>query len=172
MTTNLFQWVIPRDWNPRQLTALTQHAASVGVPDFLLIMDPCAAHSMVLTSDRINRARRDNLWQWAKEVFYGFETRIPDGHFGAPSNLADSSDEELSGNDEVDILERALSHAICCRDRRRSWARCEKDLEEVWKGYRRMCTARSTRDSHFFEDLKDSDAYYDSDHSDDSADSD
>lgn len=80
VTNNHFMWFIPRNWDSTQITRFTQHAASVGVPNFRLFMDlstrvdgpgyKCYPH------EPLARGCRDNLDRWMKTVYYGVETRV------------------------------------------------------------------------------------------------
>lgn len=80
MTNNHFIWKIPRDWDPYEITQFTQHAASVGVPDFPLIMD---MHNRVdgpgykqYPRTPLDERCRAHLDRWMKMVYYGVETRV------------------------------------------------------------------------------------------------
>lgn len=80
MTNNHFVWYIPRNWEPYEITNFTQHAASVGVPNFPLTMDmdtrvdgpgyKCYPHTP------LDERCRGHLDLWMKQVYYGVETRV------------------------------------------------------------------------------------------------
>lgn len=80
VTNNHFVWIVPRDWDPAQITSFTQHAASVGVPNYALFMDlstrvdgpgyKCYPHQPLV------EGCRDKLDRWMKTVYYGVETRV------------------------------------------------------------------------------------------------
>lgn len=80
VTNNHFMWYVPRDWDSTQITRFTQHAASVGVPNYALFMDlstrvdgpgyKCYPHQPLA------EGCRDNLDRWMKTVYYGVETRV------------------------------------------------------------------------------------------------
>lgn len=82
MISNTFMWFVPRDWDSTQITRFTQHAASVGAPDFPLIMDlstrvdgpgyKCYPHAPL--GDEAGC--RANLERWMRTVYYGVETRV------------------------------------------------------------------------------------------------
>lgn len=80
VTNNNFMWLIPSDWDSTQITRFTQHAASIGCPDFPLFMDlstrvdgpgyKCYPHAP------LREGCRDNLDRWMMTVYYGVETRV------------------------------------------------------------------------------------------------
>lgn len=80
MISNTFMWFVPRDWDSTQITRFTQHAASVGAPDFPLLMDlstrvdgpgyKCYPHAALAEGCRAN------LERWMRTVYYGVETRV------------------------------------------------------------------------------------------------
>lgn len=80
VTNNHFMWLVPRDWDSAQITRFTQHAASVGVPNYALFMDlstrvdgpgyKCYPHQPLA------EGCRENLDRWMKTVYYGVETRV------------------------------------------------------------------------------------------------
>lgn len=80
MTNNHFIYLVPRNWDSTPITRFTQHATSIGVPNFPVIMDlatrvdgpgyKCYPHAP------LKKACRGNLDRWMKEVYYGVETRV------------------------------------------------------------------------------------------------
>ncbi|KKY36224.1 hypothetical protein UCDDA912_g03767 [Diaporthe ampelina] len=79
VTNNHFTWFVPRNWDSTEVTRFTQHAASVGAPNFRLSMDldtrvdapgyKCHPH------EPLHEDCRANLDRWMKQVYYGVETR-------------------------------------------------------------------------------------------------
>lgn len=99
-------------------------------------MDPCMASITPGNDDPIHQSRCVNLWQWSKEVFFGFETRVLDGRTDSPSGSGPSDDEDWPGSRFSElIITCALNHTIRCRDRRRSWTHCVKGLRKFWVVY-------------------------------------
>jgi hypothetical protein len=80
VNNNHFIWYIPRDWDSTEITMFTQHAASVGVPNFPLIMDLDTRVDgpgyKYYPHAPLREHCRDNLDRWTKEVYYGVETRV------------------------------------------------------------------------------------------------
>lgn len=80
MANNNFVWVVPRDWDSTQMTLFTQHAASVGAPEFRLLMDMSnrvdGPGYNCYPREPLREGCRANLDRWMKTVYYGVETRV------------------------------------------------------------------------------------------------
>ncbi|POS80788.1 hypothetical protein DHEL01_v200833 [Diaporthe helianthi] len=127
LTNNHFIWSIPRDWDPTAITQFTQHAASVGVPDFPLTMDmetrvdgpgyKCYPHAPLDDEQRC----RGNLDRWMKEVYYGVETRVLVN--GYPLRRDDG------------LIAHFLHQAQQYREKGKSWEQLQADLCEAWEAF-------------------------------------
>lgn len=80
VANNHFIWNVPWDWDSTSITRFTQHAASIGVPDFPLTMDMATRIDgpgyKYYPHAPLKRNCRRNLYRWMKEVYYGVETRV------------------------------------------------------------------------------------------------
>ncbi|KAI7786164.1 hypothetical protein LA080_004548 [Diaporthe eres] len=125
LTNNHFMWYVPRDWDPTQITRFTQHAASVGVPNYALSMDlstrvdgpgyKCYPHQPLA------EGCRDNLDRWMKTVYYGVETRVLVNEY--PLRRDDG------------MLAHFLHQAQQYRQQGKSWDQLLESLKEAWEAY-------------------------------------
>ncbi|KAK7718995.1 hypothetical protein SLS63_010318 [Diaporthe eres] len=122
LTNNHFMWLVPRDWDSTQITRFTQHAASVGVPNYALFMDlstrvdgpgyKCYPHQPLA------EGCRDNLDRWMKTVYYGVETRVLVNEY--PLRRDDG------------MLAHFLHQA---QQQGKSWDQLLESLKEAWEAY-------------------------------------
>lgn len=117
-TTNEFHWAIPKNWDASLLTNFTQFAASVGVHDYDLsigVDDALLPHGSD-TPDELKKERRANIITWAKEVYYGVETRV----------LLKRGVKYINEH----IILHALDEAYYSRDAARTWDEAEKRMKK------------------------------------------
>ncbi|KAG8162628.1 hypothetical protein KVR01_007106 [Diaporthe batatas] len=126
LTNNHFIWDVPPNWNPSGITRFAQHAASVGAPDFPLLMDmhnraDGPAYKQYPRAPLDGPACRAHLGRWVKMVYYGVETRV----------LA--NDHPLERDDG--LIAHCLRQAKQYREHGKSWVQLRDSLEEAWAAF-------------------------------------
>lgn len=138
-------WTIPLTCDSSRLTHFTQFAASLGCPDYFLMVFVGNMKTSSMPSAKLGWDHKwapspkmcwVNLKQWALDVFDGVETRVISGNYAADKNLLIANEgkrswSEMVADDNAPFLMRILQEARLAKGTSRR--KFTRKLDQMWK---------------------------------------